>query len=120
LLAALLLLLLGARVAEAWHLPLPLCGFKVITGLPCAFCGSTRAAFAAAHLDLTTAVRLNPLACLMGAAVVGAFFAWAADRWFGTRCGRWLRRRSGWPWPWIGLGALLINWLYLLIMAPRG
>jgi hypothetical protein len=73
--------------------------------------------FAAAHLDFATAVRLNPLAFLLGVATAGAFLAWTADRCLGTRCGAPLRHCSDWPWLWIGLAALLINWLYLLAVA---
>jgi len=107
-------LLVGARFAELWRLPLPHCWFKTITGLPCAFCGATRAASAAAGLDLATAIRLNPLACALGAAVLALFVAWGADRWLGTRWGLWLRGRASWPWYWIGLAALVLNWIYLL------
>lgn len=110
-------LLVGARVAEAWHLPLPLCWFKVVTGLPCAFCGGTRALFAVARRDFATAARLNPLVCLLAAAAVAAFLAWAADRWLGTHWGTRLRGWSDWPWLWIGLAGLLVNWFYLLAVA---
>lgn len=107
-------LLAGARLAELWRLPLPHCWFKTITGLPCAFCGATRAASAAAGLDFATAIRLNPLACALGAAAVALFVAWAADRWLGTRWGPRLRGWAAWPWYWIGLAALILNWIYLL------
>jgi len=112
-------LLLAARAADAWNVPLPFCWFRMATGLPCAFCGGTRALFAAARLDFATALRLNPLSFLLGAAAVGAFLAWVADQWLGTRWGVRLRRWSAWPWLWIGLAALLLNWIYLLTVAIR-
>ena len=113
-LAGLVALLLGARLAEAWHLPLPLCWFKALTGLPCAFCGATRAVFALARLDLLAAVRLNPLVCVLGFGGLAAFVLWASDLWLGTRCRRRLSRWSRLPWMWIVLAALGANWIYLL------
>lgn len=115
--AGLLGLLLGARAVEVWHIPLPLCWFKAVTGQPCAFCGGTRAVSAAARLDFSTALRHNPLVCVLGAVAVAVFLAWAADRWLGTCWGTRLRDWSDWPWLWIGLAALLVNWVYLLAAA---
>jgi hypothetical protein len=48
---------------------LPACVFKVVTGLPCVTCGSTRALAALAAGEVLAAVRWNPLAA---AAAFGA------------------------------------------------
>lgn len=117
-LGGLIVLLFLARAAEAWRLPMPQCTFRMLTGWPCAFCGSTRAAFAAARFEFLAAFRLNPLTCLLGAGVVLAFLAWVTDRCLGTsllEAGR--RRLSRWPWMWVGAFALLVNWAYLLLSA---
>jgi hypothetical protein len=42
--------------------PFSFCGFNVLTGLPCPFCGGTRAARALLRGDWATALYLNPLA----------------------------------------------------------
>lgn len=46
------------------HLPITVCTFKRLTGLPCPSCGSTRALAALARLDLGAAFALNPGATL--------------------------------------------------------
>jgi hypothetical protein len=51
-------------------LPAPPCAFKRITGLPCVFCGGTRAACAALGGDVPRALYLNPLSLPM---LVGVF-----------------------------------------------
>ena len=38
------------------------CGFRTLTGYPCPTCGATRAFIRTAHLELGSALRLNPLA----------------------------------------------------------
>jgi len=45
---------------------LPACPFKVLTGLPCLSCGSTRTALALLRGDVAAALRANPLAALGG------------------------------------------------------
>lgn len=42
--------------------PMPFCGFRVLTGLPCPLCGGTRAAYAALHGNFPLAMYLNPIA----------------------------------------------------------
>src|SRR5512133_803622 len=51
----------AARLIELVPFPLPLCGFRALTGLPCAFCGSTRSFMAWSHLEIAQAFRYNPL-----------------------------------------------------------
>lgn len=48
------------------RLPLTLCAFKAITGLPCPTCGSTRVLGKVAALDLAGALAMNPLAAAVG------------------------------------------------------
>lgn len=68
----------------------PPCVFNEITGLHCAGCGSTRAAYALTHLDVGTAFRKNALLVitlpllLAGIVIEGA--AWLlGDRYRGPR-----------------------------------
>jgi hypothetical protein len=41
-----------------------ICPFKAITGLPCLTCGTTRAMLALAQLNISHAIKMNPLICL--------------------------------------------------------
>ena len=43
------------------RLPLSLCVFKAVTGVPCFTCGSTRALVRLARLDVAAALAMNPL-----------------------------------------------------------
>lgn len=45
----------------AWSLPVPLCGLKQFTGIPCPGCGATRCCRALFHGDLPRALAMNPL-----------------------------------------------------------
>jgi hypothetical protein len=57
------------------RLPLSLCAWKTVMGIPCPTCGTTRALACLAHLDLAGAFAMNPLAS-SGALLIGA---WAAS-----------------------------------------
>jgi hypothetical protein len=70
---------IGLVVAAAvWTLhldriPVTLCVFKGLTGLPCPTCGSTRALGRLIGLDFAGALRMNPFTTL----VAGVVAAWA-------------------------------------------
>ena len=107
----------GGLVVSWLHLdrlPVTLCMFKSVTGLPCMSCGTTRAFGRLGALDPMGALAMNPLATL----VVAALFAWALlDLLFWTR-GRRLklglsRGQKGWLLVAAGL-AVLVNWGYLI------
>jgi hypothetical protein len=55
------------------RIPLPLCVFKGLTGLPCPTCGSTRALGRLFALDLAGAFAMNPFTTLVAVRVA----AWA-------------------------------------------
>jgi hypothetical protein len=62
---------LGAAVL-LWHgagLPWPRCWLRTLTGLPCPFCGATHAGLALLHGDALAAIRINPLASFVYAAI---------------------------------------------------
>ncbi len=111
-------LMLLARVALHYQLPLPPCPLLATTGAPCPFCGSTRAFAAMARLDFVAALRLNPLVCL---AAGGAVALWLLILLRGREPLSWLGKslRSSAVWKWLLALALLLNWLYLLIHLPR-
>ncbi len=114
------MVIVALRLADAWRLPLPFCGFKKLTGLPCPFCGSLRSLLAWSHLDLAGALAWNPLVFLVCLGGAVWFAAWLGEVWFQR------------PWT-SGLEGLLarkssrlifavlvvLNWLYLLACLPR-
>ena len=68
-----------AAAAAVWllrldRIPLTLCVFKGLTGLPCPTCGSTRALGRLFALDFAGALAMNPLTTLVAVLVAG----WAA------------------------------------------
>lgn len=96
------------------HLGFPVCVFKLVTGVPCPTCGTTRALGRLFDLDLPGALAMNPLV------TAGALFlvAWAvADLVLLTR-GRALAAHLAPP---LGLGlrlaavvAVFANWAWLV------
>ena len=117
-LALLLGLMLLARVALHFQLPLPACPLHELTGVPCPFCGSTRAFAALARLDFIGALRLNPLVCA-AACVAGTLWVLTLVR----RDGLLARLKNSFgtnaAWKWLLALFLLLNWLYLCHHLPR-
>jgi len=108
--------LAGAAVAVLHldRLPIVLCAFKGLTGLPCPTCGSTRALGRLALFDLAGALRMNPLATLVFALVA----AWAL---VDLALLPWRRalslevdRQLAWRLRIAALVLFLANWVYLL------
>lgn len=108
-----------ARFAIQWGAPIPACGFRQLTTLPCPLCGGTRALSSAAQFDLLEAVRFNPLVVL----AAGLMLAWtvlglidlARPRPLVPRLNRWLARHHVW---WIIAALTAVNWVYLLFTLP--
>jgi hypothetical protein len=110
----------AVHFAVKWQLPLPQCGLKTLTGVPCPFCGSTRSLFAWSEFDLRHALFLNPLAFLLALAGIAGFFIWSFDCCFGTRCLEAIGRLcSRWPLTRLAVSAVLLNWLYVLVLLPK-
>jgi hypothetical protein len=96
------------------RIPLTLCVFKGLTGLPCPTCGSTRALGRLAALDFRGALAMNPFATLV--AVVLAAWAVADLALLPRRQALALEvsPRLGFA---LRVGALVLflaNWVYLL------
>jgi hypothetical protein len=95
---------------------LPRCTFKTLTGLPCAFCGGTRALRALGHLHFTEAFWFNPLVTVgVFGAAISAIAGTLAPRSF-ERC-VWRVKRL--PLLWIGLAVVAANWIFVLKFLPR-
>jgi hypothetical protein len=96
------------------RIPLTLCVFKALTGLPCLTCGSTRVLGQLATGDVTGALWLNPLATVG----VGALLLWALLDAVLVPSGRALVlevRATALPaLRWSVAAAALVNWAWLV------
>ncbi len=98
------------------RLPLALCTFKRLTGLPCPTCGSTRALARLADFDLAGALGMNPLfvACAVGLVAWGAadLLLLPRGRTVQLEASPLLVRSFGIA----AVTAILLNWAYLVAM----
>ena len=99
-------------IAVAPHLSS--CTFRNLTGIPCPTCGTTRTVRALLDLDLGSALALNPLATVAGAAFIiggGSALVWVLLR------GPTPIWNLGWSrrWTLAVVGVILINWIYLIL-----
>ena len=108
-----------AAAAAVWllgldRIPLTLCVFKGLTGLPCPTCGSTRALGRLFGLDLAGALAMNPFTTVLAAVVA----AWAvADVALLPRrqaVGIEVSARLGFALRVAVLVLFLANWVYLV------
>jgi hypothetical protein len=110
---------LGVRMADHFQVGFPLCGLRLLTGLPCPTCGTTRALLASSKLEFGKAFAFNPLVILGSAALWAWFVLWAIDRGLGSNwtgaIGKRLRHRH-----WLGVLVLaaVANWIYLIFCLP--
>ena len=99
-----------------FQIALPQCTFKMLTGLPCAFCGSTRALRALGHFHFGQAFWFNPLATT---GVFGALLCAGLATFAPGRFDRIAFRVKRWPLLPLGLGLVALNWLFVLKFLPR-
>ncbi len=96
------------------RIPLTLCVFKGLTGLPCPTCGSTRALGRLFALDFEGALAMNPLTTLVAVLVA----AWALLDLALLPRGRAVALEVGKPLAFaLRVGALVLflaNWIYLI------
>ena len=101
-----------APLAPALASSLPPCPFHLVTGFPCATCGSTRAALALARLDVAGAFLMNPLAAAsMLVFVLGGFVAFGL-----ALAGRGVREPRRYPLSLrlLALASVAANWAFLI------
>jgi len=97
------------------RLPYVFCTFKLITGLPCPTCGSTRTFGRLVALDLHGALSMNPLATL-AVLVLVVWALWDAALLPSRRALRVeLHPALVVPLRVVALVAFLLNWVYLLV-----
>lgn len=89
-----------------------LCPFRLVTGLPCPFCGMTRSLLALGQGDLGASVRLHPLGPLL--LVLAVLGLWRFGRAAARKVPVHLPRGA------LGIGAavLAIAWLVQLVPLP--
>jgi predicted membrane-bound mannosyltransferase len=99
--------------------PLPFCGFKALTGLPCPLCGGTRAAHAVLHGDITHAAYLNPLAILVIFLMLAVGVVSLIETVLGRPLANWSALWDRWhrPIPVALVAALLIWWPFHISFA---
>jgi hypothetical protein len=99
---------LGAATDARPSDDLTLCPFRLVTGLPCPFCGLTHSLLALGQGDLDDSVRFSPIGPLV--ALVAAVVGWAVLR--AAKRGRPLR----WPLPVLALGTMVLalSWAFQL------
>jgi hypothetical protein len=96
------------------RLPLTLCVFKGLTGLPCPTCGSTRTLGRLFALDFAGAWSQNPLATLGAVAVAAWGLADLALLPRRRALGLEIAPRLGPALRWGALVLFLANWVYLI------
>jgi len=119
---AMLALLAAFPLLKKTALPLPSipCGFKSMTGLPCAFCGATRSVAALLAGDPARAIHLNALALPAVAALLAAAAICLAEFLRGRAFADWhtLSRRVGRFLP-LTLLLLLAWWIPHIVSALK-
>lgn len=66
---ALAIIVVGAMVLAAHSVGIVLCPLRRFVGVPCPGCGATRAVVHLFHGELAAAIRMNPLAVVLSAAI---------------------------------------------------
>ncbi len=103
------------RLLHLDRLPISLCTFRTVTGIPCMGCGGTRAVGALARLDLSGALAMHPLVTLLalGIALWGLVDLVLLVR--RRALVFQLTARDVWLLTWTVLGLGLVNWAYLIV-----
>lgn len=104
----------GVFAAAAYLTGTTVCPLKRLIGVPCASCGSTRAAFALLSGDIPGAFAFNPLAAFLMVAVLPvaalSFAAFGFDR-TKSVAASFLRRPLSWVF---AVAAVAANWAYVI------
>ena len=88
-----------------------LCTFRMLTGIPCPSCGSTRGELLLLEGDLLGAFLMNPLVMITLAAVAAVL---TLRLLFGLKVKWNLGRTERWVYLALGIAALLANWAWIV------
>lgn len=103
------------------HAPLVPCAFLHLTGIPCPFCGTTRAFLAAGHGAWADALHESPMGALLfpSAALLSLWGAWGVLR-LKTGADRAEAAFVIPRWAWVGAALVVAaNWIYRLAAGLR-
>lgn len=95
------------------------CPVRLVLGIPCPACGTTRAVLALAHGEWLASLRYNPLGLPVAAGLllvplwIGADWLRGSDSLLRAYCLMEKKLRQ-WPYAALGIMALLINWIWNL------
>ncbi len=97
-----------------WNFPLPFCGLKRWTGIPCPFCSGTHSAIAWLHLKWLESFLLNPLVFFGSTIILIWFGLWIIDviwqKLWASRAHQKMKQIFSTR---VILFTILFNWLYL-------
>ncbi|MGJ5671508.1 DUF2752 domain-containing protein [Rhodococcus aetherivorans] len=90
--------------------PIPACPTRVLFGVWCPGCGSSRMLYSLLHLDVPAALRYNALGVLAVLLLGWSFAVWTAGRVRGHRIAQWYQ----WRWApqlvlWVVLGWFVVR-----------
>ena len=110
-----LMLIVGAAFAHKGMIGPLHCVFKAIVGIPCPTCGITKSMVAISHLDITGALRWNPLVFIS----LLIIWAWGLLSIFGMATGRGApiieaHGKVATALRIVFFTALIANWVYLI------
>jgi hypothetical protein len=107
---------LAVRLLRLDHLPIPLCTFRALTGIPCMSCGATRAFGRLARLDWAGAWAFHPLATAVALGLAGwALLDLALAPWRRSLRLTCTRRELTYL-VWSGVFLMIVNWVYLVLV----
>jgi hypothetical protein len=110
-------LLIGAAFANPDHpLPVDLCAFKYLTGLPCPACGLTRALCHVMRGDWAQSLHYHPAGILLAAALTGWALWLGAESAQGRPLAEAVRVQLGSALVRAGAGLSVIFWIFRLAL----
>ena len=97
---------------------IPMCAFKLWTGMPCPGCGMTRSVVRLVHGDLGASLRFHPLGLFVGAFVAATGYGAARSLATGRDpVWEWFERRGS-PLALGFVGAMLALWVVRTFVVP--